>query len=272
MKYKFTKEQFEKAVKKSLSIAQVCRELGIVAVGGNYKTVHSKIKLWEIDISHFTGAAWNVGERYRPVKEKAPLSEICIENSTYTSSNSLKKRLYAENVKEAKCECCGITEWQDKPISLELDHINGINTDNRLENLRILCPNCHSQTHSFRGKNQKSAINKQRLDNYNNRNNIDFTKVKPIKEPKPFKIRVIKPKNKCLICDNLVKVNKNKYCSYECSNIANAKNVPSKEDIILAFEKYKNFLQVSNYFNVSDNAVRKWCVKYNILEEMKLLR
>lgn len=168
MKYKFTKEQFEKVVKKSLSIAQVCRELGIVAVGGNYKTVHSKIKLWEIDTSHFTGAAWNVGERYRPVKEKAPLSEICIENSTHTNTGSLKKRLYKEGLKEQKCECCGITEWQNKPISLELDHINGVNTDNRLENLRILCPNCHSQTHSFRGKNKDSAINAQRLLNYKN--------------------------------------------------------------------------------------------------------
>lgn len=270
MKYKFTKEQFEKAVKKSLSIAQVCRELGIVAVGGNYKTVHSKIKLWEIDISHFTGAAWNVGERYRPVKEKAPLSEICIENSTYTSSNSLKKRLYAENVKEAKCECCGITEWQDKPISLELDHINGINNDNRLENLRILCPNCHSQTHTFRGKNKESVTSKLREDNYNNKHLLKIEKIpKPKKERK---VRILIPKNKCLVCDNLVKENRFKYCSYECSKAVMRQNVPTKEDIISAFKMYKNFLQVGNYFNVSDNAVRKWCMKYNILEEMKLLR
>ena len=170
MKYKFTKEQFENAVNKSLSIAQVCRELGVVAVGGNYKTIHNKIKLFNIDISHFTGQCWNKGLKLPNTKPKLKFEDVFIENSTYTNTNSLKKRMYKEGLKEKICECCGIIEWQNKPIVFELDHVNGINTDNRLENLRILCPNCHSQTHSFRGKNKNSKINQQRLNNYNNRN------------------------------------------------------------------------------------------------------
>lgn len=149
MRYKHTKKEVEEAVKKSLAIAGVCRELGIKAAGGNYKTLSNKIKEWEIDITHFTGKAHNVGENFSPVRKKRPLGEILVENSTYKSDN-LKKRLYNEGLKIKKCEDCGIIEWNGKDIVFELDHINGDNTDNKLENLRILCPNCHSQTPTFR--------------------------------------------------------------------------------------------------------------------------
>lgn len=82
------------------------------------------------------------------------LQEILVENSTF-QSNKLRKRLIKLDVKERRCEKCGLSEWLDQPISLELDHINGIKTDNRLENLRIICPNCHAQTTTYRGKNIK---------------------------------------------------------------------------------------------------------------------
>jgi hypothetical protein len=150
MKYKYTKEELEKSIKKTLSIAGVCRDLGIKPCGGNYKTLHSKIKEWEIDISHFTGAAWNQGENYKFFGKKFNMEEILIKDSPYKSTYSLKKRLYAENIKTKKCEECLITEWNGKKIIFELDHINGDNSDNRIENLRILCPNCHSQTPTFR--------------------------------------------------------------------------------------------------------------------------
>lgn len=155
MRYKYTKEQLEEAVKKSLAIAGVCRELKIKACGGNYKTLNSKIKEWEIDINHFTGTAWNQGEHFRSFGKKYDLEKVLIENSPYKNTNSLKKRLYNEGLKSEECEICGITEWNGKEIIFELDHINGDNTDNRLENLKVLCPNCHSQTNTFRGKNKK---------------------------------------------------------------------------------------------------------------------
>lgn len=157
MKYKHTKEKLEEAVKNSLAIAGVCRELGLKITGGNYKTLNNKIREWGIDTSHFTGAAWNQGEQFKNFGKKYELKDILIENSPYQNTNSLKIRLYKEGVKQEKCEECGIVEWNNKKIVFQLDHINGVNNDNRIENLKILCPNCHSQTSTFAGKNKNKA-------------------------------------------------------------------------------------------------------------------
>jgi hypothetical protein len=155
MRYKHTKEELENAVMKSMSNAGVCRELGILASGGNYKTIKAKLKELDIDTSHFTGAAWNQGVQFKPFMVKYDLVDVLIENSPYKSSYHLKDRLYREGLKEKKCEECGLVDWNGKPITLELDHINGNHSDNRLSNLRILCPNCHSQTKTFGNKKRE---------------------------------------------------------------------------------------------------------------------
>jgi Zn finger protein HypA/HybF involved in hydrogenase expression len=155
MKNRFSREEYENAISSSFSIAEVCRTLGIRSNGGNYNTIHNVIKKYDIDISHFTGQGWNAGLKFKP-KPAIPIEEVLVENSYY-QSYKLKQRLFKEGLKEMKCECCGLTEWLGKPIALELHHINGINTDNRLENIAILCPNCHAQTDNYRGLN-KSAI------------------------------------------------------------------------------------------------------------------
>jgi 5-methylcytosine-specific restriction endonuclease McrA len=85
--------------------------------------------------------------------KKIPLSDILEGLHPQYQSNKIRIRLIEEGVKEAKCECCNNTEWLGKPISLEVDHINGNSTDHRLDNLKILCPNCHAQTDTYRGKN-----------------------------------------------------------------------------------------------------------------------
>ncbi len=163
MKYKITKEELELVVKKSLSISDICRQLNIRPVGGNYKTIKSKLKEFDINTDHFTGGAWNQGNRFRPFgSNKRELSEILIKNSPHKTSHHLRLRLIKEGLKDNKCEECGITDWNGKPISLELEHVNGDNTDNRLENLKILCPNCHSQTPFFRGKNKISILSEKR--------------------------------------------------------------------------------------------------------------
>ena len=82
-----------------------------------------------------TGTAWNQGNKYKQIKTALKLSEVLVENSTWTSTYHLKERLFKESLKEKKCECCGRSEWLDKPIALELHHINGIKDDLRLENL-----------------------------------------------------------------------------------------------------------------------------------------
>lgn len=152
-KRKWTEAQFIDAVNSSLSYAQVLEKLGLKIAGSNYDTVKRKIKELNLDTSHMTGKAWNQGERFTIVKPAKPLSEILVEHSTYTNFNSLRKRLLKEGIKEYKCECCNRIEWLGKPIKLELHHINGIKDDLRIENLQILCPNCHAYTDNYRGKN-----------------------------------------------------------------------------------------------------------------------
>ena len=93
-----------------------------------------------------------------PFKPKTDLNKILIQNSTF-QSYKLKNRLFREGLKENKCEICGWAEKsEDGRIPLELDHVNGDHSDNRLENLRILCPNCHSLQKTHRGKNIKARV------------------------------------------------------------------------------------------------------------------
>lgn len=153
MQKKRAKEDFDQAAKQSLSIAGMCRYFGLKPSGGNYKLMHNAILKYGTDISHFTGQGWNTELKFKPFKEK-PLNEILVINSTY-QSHKLKRRLLAEGIKNHICESCGLSEWKDNPIALELHHLNGNNRDNRLENLMLLCPNCHALTESYRGRNKK---------------------------------------------------------------------------------------------------------------------
>lgn len=143
----------EKAVKDNLSIAGVLRQLGLKPIGGNYRTINRIISENKMDTSHFTGQGWNVGLKFRP-KEAIDDKDVFIQNSAYRCSWRLREKYKKLTGKEC-CECCGLSEWQGKPLSLEIHHINGENTDNRIENLQLLCPNCHSLTKHYRGRAKK---------------------------------------------------------------------------------------------------------------------
>mgnify|MGYP000402567859 CR=1 FL=1 len=147
--YEQSDEEFSLLVKSSLNYSDVMRKLGLVSSGGStFRLMKRRIKELNIDVSHFsTTLATN--------KQKYPLSEILVSNSQYTNMHSLKKRLVSENYMKYECACCfnkGI--WQNIELTLQLDHINGINDDHRIENLRFLCPNCHSQTSTYAGRNK----------------------------------------------------------------------------------------------------------------------
>lgn len=150
---RWNKETLEHAVKISVSVRQVLIHLGLVEAGGNYEQIKKYILLYNIDNSHFLGKHANIGKNIY----KSPAVEIkklLIKGSTIQSFK-LKKRLFQEKIKKPECELCGwAKESEDGRIPVELDHINGDRNDNRLDNLRILCPNCHSLQLTHRGKNK----------------------------------------------------------------------------------------------------------------------
>lgn len=146
-----SEEELRELVKNSITYAEVLRSLGYHEKGGGpWKNLKKRLIELNIDTSHFKGRAHGTSNT-----KKYTMEEILVENSPYSNINRLKIRLLKEGYKENKCENpeCGLTEWLGKPISLQLHHINGVNNDHRLENLQLLCPNCHSQTENFAGRN-----------------------------------------------------------------------------------------------------------------------
>jgi 5-methylcytosine-specific restriction endonuclease McrA len=152
MANKRTKEDYESAVCGCFSISEALRRLGLVPAGGNYSTFMRDVKKFGVDISHFTGQAHLKGKSC-PWTKKRPLSEVLVKDSDYTATSCLRKRLVDESYFDHRCYSCDLTEWMGSPIPLELEHVNGDNTDNRIENLTLLCPNCHALTSTYRGKN-----------------------------------------------------------------------------------------------------------------------
>lgn len=138
---KYTNEDIKLAVENSFSWADVCRKLGITPATGSQTHLTKRAKEINIDASHFIGTHWNKGKKFG---NKKPIEEYLQITSSAINGGWLKRRLIRENLKENKCEQCLITEWFGETDFLELDHINSNHFDNRLENLQILCPNCHA--------------------------------------------------------------------------------------------------------------------------------
>lgn len=147
-------EEFASIVASSLSIAECLRKIGISpTAGGNYDRLRKRVTRLSLDINHWTGQAYRKGSHCWD--GSIQLQEALVKNSKYDPRRhqSLKARLIRAKLLKNECSQCGLTLWQNKPITLELDHINGENRDYRIENLRLLCPNCHAQTDTYcRGK------------------------------------------------------------------------------------------------------------------------
>ena len=224
---KYSKEVFEGIIKKSINLVDVCRNLSISLNYGNRQTIRKYIELYDLNIEHF----------YIPVsssRKKLTLDEILVEKSEYRDTTNLKDKLYKAGLKQRFCELCDQNEyWNGKRMSLILDHINGVNNDNRITNLRIVCPNCNAtlDTHC-KGSNKLS--NK-------------YIQVEKIDKLCDCGVKIDDQSNKCM----------------KCSSISQRKvERPSLESLLEDINKL-GYSATGRKYGVSDNAIRKWIKNYN---------
>lgn len=149
MRYKYSDKDLSDAVANSTSVRQVLSKLKLKEAGGNYFTVKQRIKKLNLNCSHFTGHLNNKG---KVLGHKRPLEDY-LTNKHTIQSHKLRLRLISEGYFEHKCYRCFNSEWNNLPIPLELEHKDGNHSNNNLNNLTILCPNCHAQTSTYRGRN-----------------------------------------------------------------------------------------------------------------------
>ena len=221
--WKSSKEDFQKIINASKCIADVCSNLGLRRDGGNYTTIQKRIKEENINTSTLTNGRISK-PKWVYVNKNDFLNRLTIGAELF--SDWVKKKLLEFDILPYKCSKCKLEGlWNDVPLSLHLDHKNGNSTDWRLENIRFLCPNCHSQTETYGGKKQK--------------------------------IRYY-----CNICKKETAGYTN-HC-FSCGNEMKRKVLrPSKEKLIELFETTP-ITNIGKKYSVSDNAIRKWCKSYGI--------
>jgi Zn finger protein HypA/HybF involved in hydrogenase expression len=227
---RYTDYELQKILNKSCSIRDALKQIGLTTNGGSsYISLKRRIEASKLSTDKFKE---NYSNRLIKRKRKLSYKEIFCENSIATRQR-VKQYIIDNNIIEYVCTDCGISDkWNGKSIVLQLDHINGINNDNRLQNLRFLCPNCHSQTHTYTSKRLK-------------------------KDPVIYK---------CPKCDG-VKASKTSNLCFDCNNTSRQKKFVVSRNLLERLIKVDKvpFTQLGKRFGVSDNAVRKRARKFGII-------
>lgn len=152
---RYSKSELEEALGSSKSYAEALRRLRLSESGGNHKTIQKWTRTWKIDVSHFETQSQRARRNIAFASKPTPIEDLLVKGTKRRSH--LKRRLYAEGLKEKQCEFCGQgPTWRGKHMGLVLDHINGDPRDNRLENLRILCPNCNATLPTHCGRKNRT--------------------------------------------------------------------------------------------------------------------
>lgn len=221
-KYDWNLEKIKEAVKESVNFTEVLNKLEIPRQGNNSKTLRKILDDNNIDYSHFTGRARSYNTNYINASEY-------LDNSKKITSAKLKEKLLKENLIENKCAICGLTEWQNKPIVLQLHHIDGNNQNNSLPNLQLLCPNCHSQTDNYCG-------------NANKNDKVKYCRLcgKPISPTATL----------CVKCSNQNRVYESK--------------IQPLEQLVKDLKELKSYSKIGLKYGVRDNTIKKWFIKYGL--------
>lgn len=229
------KEKLQELLDNSISIGEILESLEISKKSsGSYTYLMKRIKNDNLDLTKFKENKKN-NHPYKKMLKANKLKELTNEelftDTKHSCNSSIKRRIIRDNLIEYKCCECGICDsWNNKPISLQLDHINGINTDNRLENLRFLCPNCHSQTSTFGSKNSK------------------FKQVK----------------TKCASCGCNISKNSNNCKNCFFKNKSNSRKMSIEKDVLIELIKSKTYKEIGLMYGISDSYVKKILKFYNI--------
>ena len=245
---KYTKEELELLLKESSSFRQFLIKIGSSSDGsGAYNSIKKQLSKLEIVIPLFESNFY--------FKSNVRINDEFIfkQNSTYNRSH-LKDRIIKNNLIEYKCNKCENNgKWLNNNLVLQLDHINGVNNDNRLENLRFLCPNCHSQTETFAGKKFKKE-------------KIPIKVSKDIALEEKIKEKKVSKRKKTKICLCGVKITNSSNLCKNCNNLLQRKNErPEYESLILQIEEL-GYTGTGRKYGVSDNTIRKWKKQYEKLK------
>lgn len=218
-----------------------------------YATLDKYLKEFGID---YKG---NPNRKGIPHLEGRTLVEEYLNGNRNTTASNLRNKLIESGIKAERCECCGRTEWMGEKIPLELHHKNMNHNDNRLENLQILCSNCHSLAHEYcntKGK-PESVVNAALLE-------ACMSKVTdtPKNENRSKKEKI---KRYCKHCGKELTYNQKNYCSQFCAH-SHISKTPTKEQLIDKLNEFRwNKTKTGKYFSVSDSAINKWIKKYGII-------